>query len=222
MNRRVSRIVLFHGVIGLVTTLLTAWLCQFIPSSTYDATPLAPGEWPFAVPADWPAKPDSSMGDASVGRHSIVRSHNLDQYGATRRSDPTVVMHMTVERRYGLPMRAMRRLDGTKFRLKVTTPVTPSFIEAGLLMPRALQNGFADRERLAIQPIPIGFACNVVFYTTTSLLVAAAASRWQISRRRRAGRCVSCGYDLTGNAEGLCPECGDLGSHRKSIPPSTS
>lgn len=29
--------------------------------------------------------------------------------------------------------------------------------------------------------------------------------RW---RRRRTGRCIRCGYDLTGNASGRCPECG--------------
>ncbi len=28
------------------------------------------------------------------------------------------------------------------------------------------------------------------------------------SRRRRKGLCVKCGYDLTGNVTGVCPECG--------------
>jgi hypothetical protein len=27
-------------------------------------------------------------------------------------------------------------------------------------------------------------------------------------RRRRKGLCVACGYDLTGNVSGVCPECG--------------
>jgi len=29
--------------------------------------------------------------------------------------------------------------------------------------------------------------------------------RW---RRRRKGRCLKCGYNLTGNVSGVCPECG--------------
>ena len=39
-------------------------------------------------------------------------------------------------------------------------------------------------------------------------LPAARMARW--SRRRRAGgnACRGCGYDLTGNASGVCPECG--------------
>ena len=28
-------------------------------------------------------------------------------------------------------------------------------------------------------------------------------------RRARAGRCVTCGYNLTGNVSGICPECGE-------------
>ena len=31
-----------------------------------------------------------------------------------------------------------------------------------------------------------------------------------LRRRRRFGRCLRCGYDLTGNVSGRCPECGDM------------
>ena len=38
---------------------------------------------------------------------------------------------------------------------------------------------------------------------------AARAVRRRTIRRRRASRaCVACGYDLTGNESGVCPECG--------------
>jgi len=30
----------------------------------------------------------------------------------------------------------------------------------------------------------------------------------QIARRREHGQCIHCGYDLTGNQSGTCPECG--------------
>ena len=42
----------------------------------------------------------------------------------------------------------------------------------------------------------------------------AALARFQLHRqgvqtdRRDAGRCTRCGYDLTGNVSGVCPECG--------------
>lgn len=37
------------------------------------------------------------------------------------------------------------------------------------------------------------------------LIIARACQRW---RRLRKGLCVACGYDLTGNVSGVCPECG--------------
>jgi hypothetical protein len=46
-----------------------------------------------------------------------------------------------------------------------------------------------------------------------TLLTAIAPSAWLVARlRRRArfgrGHCTGCGYDLTGNVSGVCPECG--------------
>jgi predicted amidophosphoribosyltransferase len=32
--------------------------------------------------------------------------------------------------------------------------------------------------------------------------------RWQKRFRLRHGLCVTCGYDLTANTSGICPECG--------------
>ena len=46
------------------------------------------------------------------------------------------------------------------------------------------------------------------------LALAAAAAAWalaaraRLARRSRLGACKSCGYDLTGNVSGTCPECG--------------
>ena len=33
--------------------------------------------------------------------------------------------------------------------------------------------------------------------------------RWQSHEYERQGRCIKCGYDLTGNVSGVCPECGE-------------
>ncbi|MEW6250524.1 MAG: hypothetical protein AB1716_07740 [Planctomycetota bacterium] len=40
--------------------------------------------------------------------------------------------------------------------------------------------------------------------------LAHGARRWQLRcrERRRPDRCRQCGYDLTGNVSGVCPECG--------------
>jgi hypothetical protein len=44
-----------------------------------------------------------------------------------------------------------------------------------------------------------------------ALLPAARSAAWlwkRCRRRRRPGHCRRCGYDLTGNVSGVCPECG--------------
>ena len=43
------------------------------------------------------------------------------------------------------------------------------------------------------------------------LLAAFALEEWYFGRaprRRRLGLCPNCGYNLTGNVSGICPECG--------------
>lgn len=62
---------------------------------------------------------------------------------------------------------------------------------------------------LPLRPIWPGFAVNTVFYGTILwllFLVAPRTLRRQIRRRR--GRCLKCGYDLRGNLDAGCPECG--------------
>lgn len=47
---------------------------------------------------------------------------------------------------------------------------------------------------------------------TTALLptywLALYRGKWRRNARLRAGCCTSCGYDLTANTSGVCPECG--------------
>ena len=40
----------------------------------------------------------------------------------------------------------------------------------------------------------------------TIAFIRGPVRRW---RRHRKGLCLKCGYDLTGNESGVCPECGD-------------
>src|SRR5687767_3380122 len=51
--------------------------------------------------------------------------------------------------------------------------------------------------------------------TLAALLPAGRATGWlwrRAVRRKREGRCWQCGYDVTGNVSGVCPECGDVTS----------
>ena len=47
----------------------------------------------------------------------------------------------------------------------------------------------------------VGAVVGVVSYFVTW-------KRGEAKERARQGRCLKCGYDLTGNISGVCPECG--------------
>ncbi len=49
------------------------------------------------------------------------------------------------------------------------------------------------------------FLCNLAHVV---LPVAAAAALLRLSPVKPPGSCQKCGYDLTGNVSGVCPECG--------------
>jgi hypothetical protein len=49
------------------------------------------------------------------------------------------------------------------------------------------------------------FAFWLVYLLVSYVLIYGSARQ---QRRRKLGLCVRCGYDLTGNASGICPECG--------------
>jgi len=56
----------------------------------------------------------------------------------------------------------------------------------------------------AIAPLWLPFLLLAAYPTIA--FVRGPMRRW---RRRRKGCCLSCGYDLTGNESGVCPECGE-------------
>lgn len=53
-------------------------------------------------------------------------------------------------------------------------------------------------------------AAEFPVWVVAAVCGASAITVWSLRRRRRSapGCCVHCGYDLTGNTSGRCPECG--------------
>jgi hypothetical protein len=52
----------------------------------------------------------------------------------------------------------------------------------------------------------------VPLWMPLALTSAATAFAWRRHLRPRPGLCPHCGYDLTGNSTGTCPECGTAAS----------
>jgi len=55
-------------------------------------------------------------------------------------------------------------------------------------------------------PLQIGF--SVARYATP-LIIFGLLTRWWAPERIPPGHCQTCGYNLTGNVSGVCPECGE-------------
>ena len=73
---------------------------------------------------------------------------------------------------------------------------------------------------LALCAVPVGWLYSTTDLTLTWTILAVAllalvkalltrASERTCSARMKEGCCPTCGYNLTGNASGICPECGE-------------
>ena len=109
---------------------------------------------------------------------------------------------------YGLPMLAMWYRYRINPRIRPTAPLTYS-VRGGILVASYHIGGPGGEPGiLPIRLIFPGFAINTILY---------AAILWPLWRipfalrrhiRRKRGLCVTCGYDLSGDLAGGCPECG--------------
>ncbi len=89
--------------------------------------------------------------------------------------------------------------------LELRGPFEGSPIQLGLDHPwRSKADPFY---RLPLDPIPLGFALNMLFYFAVFLAAMMSLSAARRAWRRRRGRCPDCNYDLS-SSPGRCPECG--------------
>ncbi len=61
---------------------------------------------------------------------------------------------------------------------------------------------------IPIFPVLPGFVIDSAFYGSFWCVAALICDLVRRRRRSAAGCCISCGYDMTGNTTGRCPECG--------------
>jgi len=63
-----------------------------------------------------------------------------------------------------------------------------------------------NRQRVSF-PTPKTLWLNLPHWLTNLVSWSLFIILWRKSRKHPAGHCQSCGYDLTGNESGACPEC---------------
>ena len=55
---------------------------------------------------------------------------------------------------------------------------------------------------------PLRVIPDFLLVTALATFILWGMERIRANQRRRRGHCRKCGYDLTGNVSGVCPECG--------------
>jgi len=134
----------------------------------------------------WGTPEDPSFGFfASRGQFVLSRSYNDDAVAplAFRASQfgPVRIVHFA-----GRGVCGGSFSDDERIGLATRPLPPPRFVETNLQVPAWL-------------PAPIFAAYPVVAF------IIGPMRRW---RRRMQGQCLACGYNLTGNVSGVCPECG--------------
>lgn len=89
------------------------------------------------------------------------------------------------------------------------------YVAGYVLLPYAAEVLFTTIRTFGVVVIPWWMSLNIFLYSLAAVAPGAVGGAWLASRagvrrdaRRAAGLCVACGYDLTGNVSGRCPECG--------------
>ena len=203
MKRHIIRISLVI-LLGGVTSIAVAWgLAMWGPDAVtfaapFDQTP----SWARSVPDDWPSAPQTSRTASEIG----VRC--TDQLWWDRDQDTSYLLNIG---QFGFPWLALE-YEGRIPRVGAT--LTEEW--RGMLGDAPAFLNPKELARLPIAPLAAGMAMNTLVYAGVwypITLLPGMFIRW---RRRRAGRCVKCGYDLRGAMVGdqssvigvVCPECG--------------
>ena len=190
MPRRVLLIALWL-LIGAVVNVAIAWGLVMLPIPTSMPLPdeiLHGGWWGRSSPS--PPSPFTFSLFSSRGGEWWVSHESVES-----RQSEEVTKQLIV--RVGVPMQSMQWW---------ATGSSVADVHGAWKVPSTRSGTSAY---LPLVPAIPGFALNTCFYALLawSLIRAPLAlRRW---RRRRAGWCIACGYDLKGLVESApCPECG--------------
>jgi hypothetical protein len=135
---------------------------------------------------------------------SLSLWHRSSTQPSVRRYDVTLYKSMWVHLNRGLcgieilsmPSRTPSR---SRFESRLGANVDPFKTSFRLASSRQGEN------QLTVLVFPLWLPNLILFFTLGMALTYGPVRTW---RRKRNGWCLWCGYDLTGNRSGRCPECG--------------
>lgn len=223
--RRTALILAVCLVFGVVVNYGVAWWIMLTRNYPHDVSEYSmkaefradERSWLVAVPDSWPNAPHSTVYLKSNGFELLEQktwfgSESPHQYICDRTQ-------------VGMPFRSLQR---TAYLVRLpqnrtmpggvaddlsSEPPELSFV-SGIRIPKGWNalhfTPYAPEfNLLPIMPIWPGFAINTLIFALVPALLWLPLGPLKRARRRRRGRCVSCGYDLSGITGKSCPECGN-------------
>jgi hypothetical protein len=171
------------------------------------------GPWPYPVPSDWPAEPNRYSLFTGDGAFSVL--HSSCSIDAAVKSDDYPKLLATAEyhqvvRRSGWPFLALASLhNGQSAPAPTWNGLSIRWTagwRSGIPIGPDRLNPILPGRALGVLILPFGFVVDSALWFGL-LMAAPIALAVRRARRRRAGRCVSCGHNLAPH-QLVCPECG--------------
>jgi len=181
-------------VIGAVINVGVAWgTYWFDPDPQPDVPVSTVAGWPGPIRSGWPGHPDE---------RSVASSIWCDNHNATAATSNPFHAYGMYCCCVGVPIRCVKGylFGGDREPMELSKRAVGLWFPNPAVRPRPLGFPFL--------PVWPGFAINTLFYAAIAwgLWLIPPAIRRRL--RRRAGKCVKCGYDRRGLPEGApCPEC---------------
>ena len=181
----------------------------------------SPAAVDLPVPTAWPAylegchwpPPSAASRAAEVGPGVTILSVNGGDLQATSTGSaggPRALRVGMSSFRFGLPMRGLEWRMYTGSRLDpVKAAGEAAGLRRGIMVPSFIPTrGPWYLRRLPLTPLWPGFAVNTLLYGIILWLLIPGPFVLRRRIRIRGGRCPQCGYDLRGDLQRGCPECG--------------
>ena len=238
MRKRVIRVMLTALVVGAGLNVALTWSLvgligwpRSLGVSRGTIGQGAPKRWSVGVPASWPPVP--RMTTASewwcctiryefaewpapiIGADGLRTAQGMEVFRTAKRL--TAQSH-----EWGWPMRSLRSVQTFEESMStavrpVRTPVEEHWFKRGLVMPAFLVKS-PEVTHLPVMPVWPGFVVNTLVFAVVAVAAVVVPGVARASVRRRRGRCIACGYDLSGLD--TCPECGTAApeaAHREEV-----